>query len=458
MRHLCIAIASATLSILLASCAPSADPNFGIGSAETPTETIALTRVFPQPGQLALFVSDADGSNERPLIEASVADYDGVWAPDGSTIVFTSERAGSADLYRIREDGSELERLTDDPAYDDQAAFSPDGNQLVYVTTRADGTSDLWILDLNSSQARPLTSGPGGDFRPTWSPDGEWIAFSSDRLSDLPFAYGRWEHLQLVDLYLIRPDGSDLRQLTEHGEFCGSPRWTGDGLQVVAYCMTAQQTMDGRRAVPERDEDTRIVAIDIDGGNVTELDVGPGVNFNPSLLGNDLIAYIRRDTDDAGVFYSNGTRGPSGPVRMADWSPDGARVVYHKRMSIERQPWVETYSKDSQYQLFLTSALPAFSPAGDRYVFMGRGGLNGEHAGTGAAWRKRHDGKYRWHRRPNGVSGPDTQHSRTAVDSGWATGRLRHRYLRCIFQWFSRGVSGARRPGRGRCPDCDSQC
>jgi DNA invertase Pin-like site-specific DNA recombinase len=38
--------------------------------------------------------------------------------------------------------------LTVDPAYDDQAAFSPDGNQIVFVTTRAAGTANLWILDL----------------------------------------------------------------------------------------------------------------------------------------------------------------------------------------------------------------------------------------------------------------------------------------------------------------------
>ena len=66
-------------------------------------------------------------------------DYDAAWSPDGQWIVFTSERDGSADLYSVKSDGTGLERLTDDPAYDDQAAISPDGRQLVYVTTRAGG-------------------------------------------------------------------------------------------------------------------------------------------------------------------------------------------------------------------------------------------------------------------------------------------------------------------------------
>ena len=47
-------------------------------------------------------------------------------------------------------DGTGLERLTDNPAYDDQAAFSPDGKQLVFVTTRAGGTADLWTMDLQT--------------------------------------------------------------------------------------------------------------------------------------------------------------------------------------------------------------------------------------------------------------------------------------------------------------------
>jgi Tol biopolymer transport system component len=79
------------------------------------------------PTQSTLFVSNADGSAERPLIQPGSLDYNPAWSPKGDWIAFTSERAGSADLYRVHPDGGDLQRLTDDPAYDDQAAFSPDG-------------------------------------------------------------------------------------------------------------------------------------------------------------------------------------------------------------------------------------------------------------------------------------------------------------------------------------------
>lgn len=104
--------------------------------AETPAPQIAFARVYPQPGQLSLFVAAADGSDEHPLLAAADVDYDPVWAPDGGSIVFTSERNGSADLFQVTPDGTGITRLTKDPAYDDQAAFSPDSKNLVFVSTR----------------------------------------------------------------------------------------------------------------------------------------------------------------------------------------------------------------------------------------------------------------------------------------------------------------------------------
>jgi len=93
-------------------------------------QKIVFARVFPNDGQIGLFVAARDGSGERPLLATRDMDYDPVWSPDGQSIVFTSDREGSADLFRVRPDGTGLERLTDSPAYDDQAALSPDGKQI----------------------------------------------------------------------------------------------------------------------------------------------------------------------------------------------------------------------------------------------------------------------------------------------------------------------------------------
>jgi len=341
-----------------------------LGPSPTP-QSIVVTRVFPQPGQIGVFIADADGTNEHPLTNNPDIDYDAVWSPDGKSIVFTSERNGSADLYRVQPDGSGLERLTDSPAYDDQAAFAPDGKHLVFVSSRGDGTADLYTLDLASKAVKQLTSGPAGDFRPSWSPDGQWIAFSSDRTSDFPFSHGRWERLQIADVYVIHPDGSALRRLTPHGDFCGSPKWTADSKRIVAYCMGREQTLDNRRSAPEHLEDTRIVSIELATGTMSNLPTGHGVNFNPSPLAGDVIGYIRKDGLGHGIEYSNGRRGPTGDIRAASWSPDGKRVVFHKRLAFDRKSWVKTFSRDSRYELAFVPVGPAFSPSGDRFAFVG---------------------------------------------------------------------------------------
>ena len=94
------------------------------------------------------------------------------FSPDASHIVFTSDRHGSADLFRVKADGTGIERLTDSPSYDDQAAFSPDGKQLVFVTTRGGGTANLWTMDVQTRRAKALTAGPGGDFGDAAAMDG----------------------------------------------------------------------------------------------------------------------------------------------------------------------------------------------------------------------------------------------------------------------------------------------
>jgi WD40 repeat protein len=61
---------------------------------------------------------------------------------------------GSADIFRVRVNGMGLERLTDHPAYDDQAALSPDGSALAFVSTRDGGSTDIYVLDLKTRKAR----------------------------------------------------------------------------------------------------------------------------------------------------------------------------------------------------------------------------------------------------------------------------------------------------------------
>ena len=77
------------------------------------------------PLDTAIYIADADGRRERLLVDGAVLDMNPSFAADGQSVLFTSRRHGSADIYRVGIDGSRLERLTNDPAFDDQAVMSP---------------------------------------------------------------------------------------------------------------------------------------------------------------------------------------------------------------------------------------------------------------------------------------------------------------------------------------------
>jgi len=325
-------------------------------------DRILLDRLGPT--QATIFVANADGTGEQAITQPGSINYDPSWSPSGDWIVFTSERTGPAELFRVHPDGTGLEELTDEPAYHDQAAFSPDGKRIVFVSTRAGAHANLWLLDVATRKASSLTSGEGGDFRPSWSPDGQWIAFSSDRGSDLPPAKGRWERLQVADVYLIHPDGTGLHRLSEHGGFCGSPKWTPDSKSVVAYCMTAQETWTYR--FPEEDGSDKLMKMDIATGAATEVAAGPGVKLLPSVLPSGEIAYLRMDKTVIGVFYGNGTPGPKGQdLRTPSWSPDGKRVVYSRFVNKHPSMMMKLWSRNPRFELYGTAWLPNYDRSGE---------------------------------------------------------------------------------------------
>src|SRR5690348_5674558 len=87
-----------------------------------PTKNTILTnRIGPSGGEL--FMANGDGSGERKLNSGGKMDYDAMFSADGKWIVFTSERNGAANIYRMHADGSGVERLTDDDGFDDQASL-----------------------------------------------------------------------------------------------------------------------------------------------------------------------------------------------------------------------------------------------------------------------------------------------------------------------------------------------
>jgi len=329
---------------------------------------VLFNRLIPDVG---LFVADADGKNERPLVPHLEIEYSPSVSLDGQWVVFTAERLGLADIYRVHPDGSGLEQLTHHPAFDDQGALSPDDKTLAFVSTRERGTADIWILDIAKNEYRNLTNNRSGNFRPSWSPDGQWIAFSSDRDANPGKFPGSWEQLQSTGIYIVHPDGSGLKRLTREGGFAGSPAWSDDSRRVF-YFTTDEVGAYLAKTARSR---TEIESVDVATGERRDYTASNQTKLSPQSLSGGKISYIvRADGDDQGLKIWHPDRRVDtivkGAVLHAAWFPDEKHVVYERylhRGSTEHL--IPTASRDPEFELVLSGPFPSFSPDGSKLLY-----------------------------------------------------------------------------------------
>lgn len=104
-----------------------------------------------RPGELEIYVMDADGSNQRQVTELGGANFAPYWHPDGDKILFSSNHQDPSgrefEIYMIGLDGTGLERITHSEGFDGFPVFSPDGRYLVFGSNRNNlGTSDTNVF------------------------------------------------------------------------------------------------------------------------------------------------------------------------------------------------------------------------------------------------------------------------------------------------------------------------
>src|SRR5215217_5243124 len=131
-----------------------------------PTERLAGTATLLLLAGLLLAVVNRPGT---------VAAQSTLWPP-GTRIAFDSDRDGNREIYTMFTDGGDQTRLTDNPAFDGEPAWSPDRSQLAFVSDR-DDTNNIYVMDADGSDVRPLTANRADNIDPAWSPDGQMIAF-----------------------------------------------------------------------------------------------------------------------------------------------------------------------------------------------------------------------------------------------------------------------------------------
>ncbi len=178
-----------------------------------------------------VWVMRRDGSHQRRLTNAVGADAQPTWSPDGKLIAFISNRddpdpvnclpaACNFEIYVMDPFGENETRVTNDPAFEENPNWSPDGTRLLYDACRLDDCFGSFpnyeIFELavfgGEVRSRRLTFVEGIDSMPAYSPDGTKIVFRTDRTHD-------------TGLWMMNADGSDQHELvnTSYGEML--PDW-----------------------------------------------------------------------------------------------------------------------------------------------------------------------------------------------------------------------------------------
>jgi Tol biopolymer transport system component len=185
-----------------------------------------VTATNPE-GDAEIFIMKADGSHQRQITFNALNDEDPAWSPDGRRIVFTRdfdpiEGQLDRDLFTMNADGTHQRNLTSSPGVQDQEPnWSSDGKRIAFLSDRDGPDFEVYTMKPNSSNVRQLTSNDADEFHPNWSPDNRMITFTTDRDGDF-------------EVYVMDADGTNQTNVTANpaGDD-GVSAWSPDGEKIV---------------------------------------------------------------------------------------------------------------------------------------------------------------------------------------------------------------------------------
>ncbi len=176
---------------------------------------------------------------ERWLTHGNSIDRQPAFSPDGEWVIFSSNRSGNLDLYKLSTTSGAIRRITEDAADDWDPAFTPDGRQIIWSSSRG-GHFEIWICDADGTGARQLTDDGIDAENPTATMDGEWIVYNSTN-SKSP---GIWKiRLDGTDTTLLVPGTWSTPEVSPNGRYVAFR--TGASSRIVRVARVADGTLVG---------------------------------------------------------------------------------------------------------------------------------------------------------------------------------------------------------------------
>ena len=305
---------SAAFSVARASGSPAA-----IASGK-------IAFVSARDGNPEIYTIHTDGTDLTRLTNDPASDEEPAWSPDGQRIAFVSGRSGTSELYVMNADGSTVVRRTFSGSFTENPSWSPDGTKIAF-STMSNGSANLWVVNADSGGPGPtlLFEALGWDAQPSWSPDGTRLALVSD-----------WYAYDFVrDIFLINADGSGFTALTgsisDNLDYLG-PSWSPDGASI-AHVLSTRLGIDqyrttlavmnadgtgGRPLIPACSECGALITLNRFARSSWSPD-GRVIAFTSGTTNALDVSWVEADGSASGVIVSNGWN-PS-------WRPVGSGAL-----------------------------------------------------------------------------------------------------------------------------------
>ncbi|MBE7535560.1 MAG: PD40 domain-containing protein [Anaerolineales bacterium] len=189
-----------------------------IGNVISPSFSPDGTRILfanrAGEGPTSLWTIDNTGDHPGLLYAGLNSIVAADWSPDGKTIAFVMavDRPGAYEVFLMDADSSNVRQLTRGLiGIGGSVDWSPDGAYLL-IHAGPEGDKNIFRIDVAAQTATQLTNG-GNNASATYSYDGQWVAFNSLRNNDQ------------ADIFIMRPDGAEIRQVTSDSEPDWQPQW-----------------------------------------------------------------------------------------------------------------------------------------------------------------------------------------------------------------------------------------